>query len=59
MQEMTGFTWEVTTENGKKYHIIAEGWSLEEGLANFRRIQGYSQEIITMNRVMKLGEQDD
>jgi len=58
MQELSGHVWEITTENGSKFHITAEGWSLEEGLANFRRIQGYSQEIITMNRVMKLGELD-
>lgn len=56
MQELTGHVWEIKTENGTQYHIAAEGWSIEEGLANFRRIQGYSQEIVTMNRVMKLGE---
>lgn len=58
MQELNGHVWEITTENGKQYHITAEGWSLEEGLANFRRIQGYSHEIVTMNRILKLGEQD-
>jgi len=51
----TGYVWNVISSTDTKYRVTSEGRNLDEALAEFRRIHGYTIDILQMECHCKIG----
>lgn len=58
MNQLSGYVWEITSSNGKKWRVISEGPNIEEGISEFRRVHGYQEILYEVKYFAKCGELD-
>jgi|GEM_PF-2163031 len=55
MPQLTGYCWDVISSADEKKRVVTEGRNLDEALAEFRRIHGYTIDIFQIKYHCKIG----
>ena len=53
MLTLGGYVWEVTSNKDEKWRVITEGPNLEEAVAEFRKVHGYTAILFKVRYLKK------
>ncbi|WP_427137244.1 hypothetical protein [Psychrobacillus psychrodurans] len=58
MIPLSGYVWEITSNKDEKWRVVSEGPNLEEAIAVFRKIHGYSAILFKVKYLKFRGENE-